>query len=538
MKLPDKISIFQITESRLLFFLLFLFIILNSFNIKYPGIQYDEVLFVNAALGGIDNSFTRYSIGGFPILLMPYIGALKAYLYMPIFFIFGVSPASIRLPTILLTAVSIYILFKTIHIAFNRKIAWITFILLVLDQNIAAHTRIDVGPNAIEFFLKSLCLLLLFKIYTTGKRSFIVLLFCIFVLGVFNKLNFAWFIISLMIAAAVLFSDTIKTKIKNREFHILAKHIFIYISALIPFLIYFLVLNAKFDLPVSFSFDWIGLTFPKKLINIINIIQGDSFYHNALGNIKNPAGTIYLFFVIAILACGSIIAVVHKNRDIYYTKKTVFLWLIIVTTIIQIIINPRATKTWHAFTIQPVLPILLALCVYNTALFFKNLNYSNEKTITYIILFFVIAYNIVLISYYQKAYYKRKNIPFFSEAIYDLIDYTKKNKGKYFSADWGIHNQLIAFNQDKESFNEIYHFFLDKRTRERTKEQAELFFNTCLREKYDEHYFIVREHGAYNPKAKNRLFKIAHLFGIALKEHKRFSDYSSKKDIFVIYSVQ
>jgi len=145
------------------------------------------------------------------------------------------------------------------------------------------------------------------------------------------------------------------------------------------------------------------------------------------------------------------------------------------------------------------------------------------------------VYNISLISYYQKAYYNKISVPFCSETIYDLIDYTNNNKGKYFSADWGIHNQLIAFNQDKEKFKEIYKFFLNKRTLELDK----LFYENYLIETDDEHFFILRAKGAeFNANAKNRLLSTAGLFGIELKEHKRFFDQSEKKDIFVIYGIE
>src|SRR5438128_4307757 len=48
--------------------------------ISRPGLQYDETLFVNAALGGRHDyrAFIYDRLLGVPTMLMPYIGALKA----------------------------------------------------------------------------------------------------------------------------------------------------------------------------------------------------------------------------------------------------------------------------------------------------------------------------------------------------------------------------------------------------------------------------------------------------------------------------
>src|SRR5690606_14881322 len=58
-------------------------------RISRPGPLYDEILFVNAALGGIDGSFVHSTVLGVPFMLMSYVGALKAWLHAPVFALFG-----------------------------------------------------------------------------------------------------------------------------------------------------------------------------------------------------------------------------------------------------------------------------------------------------------------------------------------------------------------------------------------------------------------------------------------------------------------
>ena len=101
-------------------FSLFYFAIMAGRNIAIPGLYYDEVLFVNAATGAVTDSFIARRIGGAPVMLMPYIGALKAYLYFPIFKIFGVSPATIRFPVICISFVSLLTAYSISRLTFNK----------------------------------------------------------------------------------------------------------------------------------------------------------------------------------------------------------------------------------------------------------------------------------------------------------------------------------------------------------------------------------------------------------------------------------
>jgi len=69
--------------------LLAIYLLFSCLHLKRPGLYYDEVLFANAALGNIDHSSVQYEwkLGciHLPLMLMSYIGALKAYPFAPIF---------------------------------------------------------------------------------------------------------------------------------------------------------------------------------------------------------------------------------------------------------------------------------------------------------------------------------------------------------------------------------------------------------------------------------------------------------------------
>jgi hypothetical protein len=69
-------------------------------TLSRPGLHYDESLFVNAALDGpyAGGGFVVARFHGVPTMVMPYSGALKSWLYAPLFAVFDGSAALVRLP--------------------------------------------------------------------------------------------------------------------------------------------------------------------------------------------------------------------------------------------------------------------------------------------------------------------------------------------------------------------------------------------------------------------------------------------------------
>src|SRR5215470_3453556 len=57
------------------------FVFLASYRIELPGLYMDEVDFVNAARGAPDNTMIHMRVGPLPLFIMPYLGALKAWIY-------------------------------------------------------------------------------------------------------------------------------------------------------------------------------------------------------------------------------------------------------------------------------------------------------------------------------------------------------------------------------------------------------------------------------------------------------------------------
>src|SRR6187549_566173 len=104
-RLPDGLAVAAVC----------VFVFLAAYRIELPGVYYDELHFINAALGAPDNTWIHMRLGPLPFLVSPFMGTLKAWGYAPILRLFGVSALTIRLPAILLAALTLLIFYRAMR---------------------------------------------------------------------------------------------------------------------------------------------------------------------------------------------------------------------------------------------------------------------------------------------------------------------------------------------------------------------------------------------------------------------------------------
>ena len=198
------IYLIKFRSSILLILCLGIFLLIGLYNIESPGLYMDETLFVNGATGGVSDLFIFKRIANIPVMLMPYIGALKAWIYYPIFKIFGIDYLSIRLPTLLLGALAIGLTWKYVHHQFGSVAAYIFLILAAVEPSTIFHSRLDWGPTALMMVFRGGLFLSLAYWFYSGKNKYLFLALLCMGLGTFDKLNFIWLTISVL-AEVVLF---------------------------------------------------------------------------------------------------------------------------------------------------------------------------------------------------------------------------------------------------------------------------------------------------------------------------------------------
>jgi 4-amino-4-deoxy-L-arabinose transferase-like glycosyltransferase len=177
-----------------------------SFFIPQAGIQTDEALFGNGIyeMAGIAHSVSIFH-HRVPLMLMSYIGALKSWLYTPLFRVWKPSAASIRLPVILAGALTIALFSSLLRRIGGTRAAAIGLVLLSTDTSFLLTTCFDWGPVVLQHLLLVSGVLCLFRFRQENRPGFLAAGFLFFGLGIWDKALFAWMLAGLGIATLVVF---------------------------------------------------------------------------------------------------------------------------------------------------------------------------------------------------------------------------------------------------------------------------------------------------------------------------------------------
>ncbi|PYK08158.1 MAG: hypothetical protein DME65_14605 [Verrucomicrobia bacterium] len=190
--------------------LLVIYVALASYKIHLPGLYYDEILFVGPAAG--ERPYLKCF--GLPLLIFPYIGALKSWIYTPIFALFGVSPISIRLPAILISCGTLALGYSLVRRILTPRWAVAFTGACAVHPGFVLLTKVDLGPIALMLFLKALCLVLLFK-WLEGSQRICWSVVGVCMLGFFDKFNFIWFVVALAFSTSAIYGAEIFRKLRT-----------------------------------------------------------------------------------------------------------------------------------------------------------------------------------------------------------------------------------------------------------------------------------------------------------------------------------
>lgn len=173
-----------------------------------PGLYADEALAADAVFpGSPGGAFHSMEIGGWtiPLMLMPYVGALKGWVWSPVAAVFGASAASWRLPALALGALTIVLTHRFLSREAGRGTAAVCAWLIATDPTFLWTTRHDWGPLVLQRLLCVAAVAAAYAWLRGGGRRWLLLSGLAAGLGVFDKLSFHWLIVAGVLAAA---SDT------------------------------------------------------------------------------------------------------------------------------------------------------------------------------------------------------------------------------------------------------------------------------------------------------------------------------------------
>ena len=158
------------------------------------GIESDEGWFGNIFYKPRGSGGYTYRLGHteLPLMVLSYLGALKSWIYRPIFGIFGIGAASIRVPVILAGAASVWLLYLLLVKISGRRAALIGCSLLATDAVFLLTSTFDWGPVAIEHLLLLGGMLLLVRFWERRQGAALAVGFFLFGLALWNKALSVW----------------------------------------------------------------------------------------------------------------------------------------------------------------------------------------------------------------------------------------------------------------------------------------------------------------------------------------------------------
>jgi hypothetical protein len=336
---------------------LLLFTFLAGYKIGKPGLYYDELLFVNGALGGKIDMFVHSRVGNLPLMLMPYIGALKAWIFYPIFKIFGVTPESIRWPVVAIGTLTLWINYRFIKMTFSRSAALIFLLLAAVEPSTLFHTRLDWGPTVLMMFFRSLLLFFIFVWIKTKKSWVLIVIGIVGLLGIFDKLNFVWFISAAVISLVMVYP---KRFISYAKYHWRGSLV-LAVLGLMSVIGFFLYTNYNLPLGKELgSLDWV-LRWQQVVALLQLTISGVGVYSVVVGNELSIASRQLIVLVVATIT-GLIVLIPTRKAKVEW-RALGFIIIFSFLTLAQMFLTNKATGPHHAAMFAPLwlIPISVLL---------------------------------------------------------------------------------------------------------------------------------------------------------------------------------
>ena len=169
------------------------------------GIEDDESIFGYAFLEPRAAYFIPIRHSRVPLMLMSYLGTLKAWLYKPIFLLFGVNVWSVREPALLAGAAGIWFFYLFLRRAAGERAALIGCGLLAADSMYLLTVCFDWGPVALQHLLLIGGLYLLTRFYQKASELSLAGGFLLWGLAMWDKALAIWMLGAFGVAGLVIF---------------------------------------------------------------------------------------------------------------------------------------------------------------------------------------------------------------------------------------------------------------------------------------------------------------------------------------------
>ncbi len=172
-------------------------VLLASLFLDRPAIQTDEALFVGGMYPPyMEQNLLKIGSSEIPLMVMTYVGTLKSWIYRPVVSLFGVSPRTVRLPAILISAASVLVTGLVLLLATQSRAATlIACAMLACDPLYVMYSRWDHGPVVTLHLLMMLAVLFGVLFARENRLRYAALAGFCMGLALWEKAIMVWFLI-------------------------------------------------------------------------------------------------------------------------------------------------------------------------------------------------------------------------------------------------------------------------------------------------------------------------------------------------------
>ncbi len=446
------------------FLVCLLFVALGLLVIQYPGAQYDEVLFVSAIHAPAEIEYVLPTpLGGVPVMLMTYVGTLKAALYAPILWLAGSGHLTLRLPVLAFGAVSIGLFFLALRRVTNTRVAILSSLLLATDAIYLLTCVFDWGPVALQHLLVTAALyaLVRFAQEDQGRWLFAGALFA--GLALWDKALFIWLLAGISAAAAVIYPRELWQTARNPR--LVAACIAGFALGSAPFLFYnathggrTFAANAQMEpgntagkiRMMRRTLDGRGLMGYLVLEDAAGPPQGLRSWEKIPPLLKNrlgdPQWSIQYYLLLAAMLSAPILCWRGKNRRLC-------LLLVLGGTLETLLMLGTAGaggSIHHTVLLWPLPQLLLGLALFE--IYGKWPGIGAQAASTVVLL--CVASNLLVVNMYLARFIENGPGLLWTDAVRPLVGDLGRRQGRViFAADWGILQQVEYYGAGRMGYH-------------------------------------------------------------------------------------
>ena len=342
-------------------------------NLSVPGLYYDEAVFAGLAKDfvtghvhgqHIPNHETITLFGRpFPFFVQSYLGALKSWMLIPAFYLFGPTFAVLRATTLFWAQLALLFLMLGAWRWLGLGTAIIAGALLAFDPNFFFLSLLDWGVAIPSFLCRCACFCFAIRWSQQHKLrdAFLVGLFA--GLGFFNKVDYAVLLVSVGIAGFCCYWRQIWALLRTRPHLIALACLGFFLGAGAMVVKVPGILNSA----VSGQYATGPGEFSEKLHTLVAMYDGSYFLRLlTVGGVfekmhQEPAAVYSALGLILIVACAVLGAMaIGRNRNRKITRAAGFLALSLALTTLGVFLVPLSVRIHHAILVFPFPQLIIA----------------------------------------------------------------------------------------------------------------------------------------------------------------------------------